>query len=53
MTRLFYAVMVAFMRYEQAIGRATGRNSKSMGQLAEDITRWEGNLLRMEVRHVH
>lgn len=52
LARAFYSLMLCMMRYEYAIGRSTGRNPEAMGQLRQDITRWEGYLTQLEINHV-
>jgi hypothetical protein len=40
--KFFYVAMIWCLRFELTIAKSTGRNPTHVGQLAQDVTRWEG-----------
>ena len=48
--RAFYALMLAASRYELAIARKYSSNREYISSLAQDVTRWEGELLKYDAR---
>lgn len=51
-TEAFLRFCLWQMRFEHAVGTTTGMNPRYLAELSNDITRMEGELLRLELRHV-
>lgn len=51
MKLLFFRFILWATQYEHAIAVATGRNSAEVSQLRQDVFKWQGYVLRLEMNN--